>query len=195
MGARGAGRHDRVVRALEAVADRDLAGRQVDQGRRNEEGADPAGAFFVQLDAGLFDRRQAANARADDDAGPFAALIILRRPSGVAHGFVGRGDGVEDEIVDPPLILGRHDGVGIEGAFHVGAAAAPAVDPRHFAGDVAGIVAGVEGGDVPGAGLAGQERLPGDLDARTERGHKAEAGHDDAAGVGVRHGVFYSPAA
>ena len=44
MRAGRAGGDHRVVRALEAVADRDMAGGEIDQARRDEEGRKPARA-------------------------------------------------------------------------------------------------------------------------------------------------------
>src|SRR5690606_13095307 len=50
-----AGRHYRVVRALEPEADRDVAGGEVDQAAGNEERADAARPLLVQHDRGFVD--------------------------------------------------------------------------------------------------------------------------------------------
>jgi hypothetical protein len=82
------------------------------------------------------------------------------RPAGVLHGLVGRGHGVEDEVVDLALVLGGHGVVGIERTLDIGPAAAAAIDARHLEGDLAAVLFGIEGGDPAGAGLAGQDALP-----------------------------------
>ncbi len=59
-------------------------------------------------------------------------------------------------------------------------AAAPAIHPRHLAGHPAGIIRGVERGDVPQPGLAGQELLPDVLPPLAEGRDQADPGDDDA---------------
>ena len=77
-----AGRDDRVVRALEAVADRDMAGGEVDQADRDEERRDRgAGPFSCSVIDAVVDAVQAADARADHDAGALALLVGCRASS------------------------------------------------------------------------------------------------------------------
>ena len=75
VGAGGAGRHGRVVRALGVEAHRDDAGRDVGDEHRDEERADlarPALAIDVVL---LLEALEAADAAADDDAGPVGIVV------------------------------------------------------------------------------------------------------------------------
>src|SRR5206468_3551452 len=118
-------------------------------------------------------------AGADDDAGAALLVFVLRRPVGVAHGLVAGGHGVEDEVVDPALLLGAHHLVGIEGAGHVRAAAAAAVHTRHLTSDLAGVVGGVEGRDPSGAGFTRQNTLPRGLRAPAKGRDHADSGDDD----------------
>src|SRR5205085_1759584 len=81
---------------------------------------------------------------------------LAGHPAAILHRLVGGGDGVEDEVVDPALVLGRERLVGIEGARHVRAAAAAAIHPGDLAGHLAGVVGRIEGADAACAGLAGE---------------------------------------
>ncbi len=107
--------------------------------------------------------------------------LVLGRPVRVLHRLVGGGHGVEDEIVDAPLLAGAHHLVGIERAVDIRPAAAAARHARHLAGDLAGVVAGVEGGDPASAGLAGQEGRPGLFRTPGQGRDHANSGDDDAA--------------
>ncbi len=189
VGAGRAGGDHRMVRPLESIADRNLAARQVYEGRGDEERAHPAGPLFVQLDRSPLDGGEPADARADHDPGPLAVLLGLRLPARVLHGLVGRGDGIEDEIVDPPLVAGGEGLVGIEGARDVRPAAAAAVHTRHLAGDLAGIVGRIEGGYPPDSGLAGQDGGPGDLGPLTQGGDQADTGDDDSTHASPQTGA------
>ena len=55
VSAGSAGRDDRVIRPLQAMTDRHLAGCQVDQGRRNKERRDTLGPLVAQLQCGVRD--------------------------------------------------------------------------------------------------------------------------------------------
>ena len=111
-----------MVRALEAVADRDLAGDQVDQRARDEERRDAARALLLDQEGRGLDGLEAADAGADQHAGAVAVLVGLGDPARVLDRLLGGGDAVEDEVVDLPLVLGLQVAVGVEGA--VGAVAA-----------------------------------------------------------------------
>src|SRR5690606_33964594 len=84
------------------------------------------------------------------------------------------------EIIDPPAILRRHRLVGIEAAGHARTAATPTVHPRHLAGYAAGVVRGIEGGDVAEAGLSGQQFLPDVFPPLAQGRDQADPGDDDA---------------
>ena len=186
VGPCGAGRDDRMIRPLEAMADRHLSRGEVDQGRRDEEGADPAGALLVHFDGGFRDRRQPAYARPDDDAGALKIVGCLRLPAGIDHGLVGGGGGVEDEVINPTAVLCRQGGLRIEGAFDVRTTAAAAVHPRHLACDLAGVTLGVEGRNPPGARLPGQQGLPGDFPTLPQGREKADSGNHDTTHGALR---------
>src|SRR5690606_25102758 len=106
------------------------------------------------------DRPQAADARTDHDPGAVLVLVALGLPAGVGQGLVGRRDGVQDEVVDPLTVLGRHHLLGVEHPRLAGRPAAAAVDRRDLAGDGAGIALGIETGDRADARTAGENRLP-----------------------------------
>jgi hypothetical protein len=105
---------------------------------------------------------------------------VSGNPARILHGFVGGGDAVQDEVVDALLVARAHGQVGVERALDVGAAAAASIDARHFAGHLAGVFGRIEGRDPVRAGLAGQDVLPGDIDALTQRGQEAKPGDDDS---------------
>ena len=64
-----------MVRALEPMLDRDIAGGEIDQAPGNEERADAPRALLGEEQRGLLDALQAADARADQHAG--ADLILM----------------------------------------------------------------------------------------------------------------------
>ena len=90
MGAGRAGGHNRVIRPLEVVPDRDLARGEVDQRRWNEEWAYPPRSLLFEFNRGIGDGRQAANSRADVHAGTPLTFFILRRPARIGDRLVGR---------------------------------------------------------------------------------------------------------
>ena len=152
-----------MVRALEAVADRDLAGGEVDQAPGNEERADAARAALVERDRGLVDAVEAADAGADEDAGRALVLVGRRVPAGVVERLVGGGHRVDDEVVDLALLLRLHPVVGIELAFGAGRRAAP--------GRRSGTAGRRPGSRRCGATplLPARRLRPGGLDAAAER--------------------------
>ena len=108
MRAGRAGGHDRMVRALEAEPDRDLAAHQVDQAGRDEERADPPRTALLELDRGVRDRAEAADAGADQHPGALARGLVLGLPAGVAHRLDRGRDAVDDEQIVLARVLGRH---------------------------------------------------------------------------------------
>ena len=170
----GAGGDDGVVRTLEVVLDRDVAGGKIDQPAGNEERRDAPRALLLQEDRGVGDAREAADARADQDAGRLLLLGRIGLPARVGHGLVGGGHGVDDEVVDLALLLGLHPVVGIELAVDGGAS-------RDEAGDLAGEIGDVELLDAARTALAGKEIAPRRLDAATDWSDQTKARDDDAA--------------
>ena len=160
-----------MVGPLELVGDRHVSAGQIDQPARNEERRDAARPFLVQGDRGVVDPAEAADAGADQDAGLDLLLISARAPIGVAE-RLGRGaHGVDDEIVDAPLLLGVHPVVGTEGVRRVAA--------RHLGGDLARQVRNVETRDPGRSRFAGDEPAPGRLDAASQGADDAKSGDDD----------------
>ena len=114
MGAGGACRDDRVVRALEAVPDGNVAGGQIDEASRNEERADAARALLLQQERRLGDAVEAADARADEHS---RALLLLGRiglPAGIFQRLLRGRHREDDEVVDLALLLRLHPIVRIE---------------------------------------------------------------------------------
>ncbi len=166
MRAGRAGGDHRMVRTLEAVADRNMAGGQVDQAHRNEEGRDAARAVLGQRLRGVVDGRQAADAGTDHDAGPLAGFFILGRPAGILHRLGGGSQRVDDEIVHAAAVLRRDHTVEIELMRFVGA-------ERDHAGDLRGKIGNVEMLDGAKSGNAIGKALPVGLMADAQGGHHA----------------------
>ena len=77
----GAGRHHGMVRALEAVFDRQMAGAEIDQRRGDEERRQPPRLALVTSTDAFIDRLQAADAGADHHAGGVSGRPRFRAPS------------------------------------------------------------------------------------------------------------------
>src|SRR5205823_10275596 len=132
----GAGSDDRMVRPLEPELDRHVTGGKIDQTPGNEERRNPPRAFFLQHDRGLGDAFDAADARADEDAGRDPVVVLGRPPARVFDRLPSGAHRIGDEVVDFALLLVLHLLFGIIGT--VGAVAA-----RNDAGDL-----GLQVGDV-----------------------------------------------
>ena len=137
MRAGGAGGDNGMVEPSEAVFDRHLARRQVDQSRGNEERADATGPAILQDQRRLVDGAEAADAGADHHAGTVAAFIVLRLPAGILDRLLGRRHREDDELVDLPLVLREHVEIGVEEAARL-------VALGDFARDLGRKVRGVE---------------------------------------------------
>ena len=137
-----------MIWALEPVPDGNLAGDQVDDLARDEEGADAAWTAFLQDHRVLGDAVDAADAGTDQHAG--CALVLMRFgfPAGIGQRFVGGRDAVEDEVADLAQFLRLEHGLGIEGA-------AGAIAARNDVGDLARKVVHFELGDAAGGAAAG----------------------------------------
>src|SRR4029450_10034527 len=105
-----------MVGPLEAVLDRDIAGREIDQAARDEERRYPARAPLLQQQRRVGDAGQATDPRTDQGAG--GALVFLGRgmPVGVVERLARRRHRKDDEIIDLALFLWLHPLVGIESA-------------------------------------------------------------------------------
>lgn len=142
-----------MIGSAQLVADRDLAGDEVDQAAGNEERGDTARALVAQGVTRLDDAFDAADAGADQHAGGDLVLIGFRMPAGIGKRHVGGGHAVDDEGIDLALLLWLHPLIDIEGA--VGA-----ITDRNTTGDLGGKVVDLEFGDEAGAVLTGKQPGP-----------------------------------
>ena len=134
-----AGGDDRMVRAHQPIFDRDLARREVDQPAVNEMRADPPRPLFGEHQRFALDARQAADARADRDAGALLEVLVHVGEAGILERLAGGVDRIDDERVDLALDLVVDALVGIE-PIRV-------ILGLNLAGDLRLMVAGVEAGD------------------------------------------------
>ena len=165
-----------MIRPLEPELDRDVTGGKIDQTPGNEERRNSARAFFLQHDRGLGNAFDAANPRADEDAGRDPILVFGRLPARVLNRLPGGAHRIGDEIVDLALLLGRHPLIGIVAA--VGPVAA-----RNDAGDLGGQIGDVEALDLARAAFAGEQSMPARIHAAAERRHHSYARDDDTSHI------------
>ena len=104
----GAGRDHGMVRAFEPMLDRHIAGGEIDQAAWNEERAHPPRALLGEEQRSLLDALQAADARADQDAGADLIFIGGRLPAGIGQGLRRRGHRIDNKVVDLPLLFRLH---------------------------------------------------------------------------------------
>ena len=167
VGAAGAGTHDAVIRALDSVADREVAGNHVDDVARHEEGRDlPRPAIQERLIA-LLDPGQPPDARADGDPYPLGVRLGDLQPR-VRDGLHSRRDAVVDEGVHLLHVLGRDVTARLE--------------PLQGAGDPNGERRRVEMGDGGNTALAREDARPGLRHVESHRRHDANSCNDDASG-------------
>ena len=167
--ARGAGGDHRKVRPLEAKAHGYMPSHHIDDGRWNEKRRDAARPPGHELCVGVFDQRQAANARADDAGNACGQLIVqclACGQAGVVHCLHGRSDAEMNERIHPARILGAEVGAQIKTA--------------HFPGNLAGEVRRIKFGDAVDTGAPGQEVGPGVLHRVSHGTNATQAGHDNA---------------
>ena len=145
MGRGGAGGAGRRVRPFGAEPDRDLSGRQIDDGGGNEKGRDlPRATVEIRLVLAL-DGGEPADARRDEHADS-RGVVGRHLQSRVGHRAVGRRDGELDEDVHllDVLLLDERQRVEI----------------LDFAGDPGRERRRIEPRDRSDATLAGDERRP-----------------------------------
>ena len=175
----GAGGHHRVVWALEAVFDREMAGGEVDQRRRDEERRQAPGLSLEHLRRRFEDRLQAADAGADHHAGGAAILLRIGLPAGILDRLGGGDQGEMDEPVHLLLVLNRDPFGDVEPP--VGLAAM-----RDLARDLAGQVLHIEGLNRGDARFAVDQPLPYMRHADAEWTGDAHARHHHAPRSGAR---------
>src|SRR5262249_15884378 len=128
-----------------AVADADLSGRQIDDGRWNKERRDLARAAVEQSRMLPFDHVKTANAGADMHA---HTRRVLRRDFQTGH-FDRLIRGRQRQMDEAPHLLYLFFLYKIQG-----------IETFDFGSDLAGKIAGIEGGDFGNAALAGNNILP-----------------------------------
>src|SRR5665213_2308966 len=163
--------HHGVVRPPEAVADRDVAGGEVDEVGRDEERRQAPRALLMQRQRALGDARKAADAGADHYAGAFALLVVLGHPSRIAHRLLRRAHRKDDELVHLALVLRRHPIVGVERARRGFAA-------RHLPGDLSRQIRDVETLDRTNSRLSVDQLIPDVLGPDAQGRDQANAGDD-----------------
>ena len=170
MQARGAGRDDGDVGALESVADRDMAGDHVDDGSRHKKWGNTTGTARCVFGVGGLNHGQAAYARADhttDAGGLFLAQGLAGFQPRVGHRLAGSGDAVMDEGIHGPCLFGTHVRLDIKTA--------------HLACDLAGEGAGIKFGNSVNTGLTRQEPRPRLLHRVADRADAAQPRYNYAA--------------
>ena len=116
VGAGRARRDRRVVRAAEAEVDRDLPARRVDEDVGEEPRRDPRVAALAEHLVLLEHADDAADRRADEDAGPRGIDPLDAR---VGPRLARRRDGEHDVALEPARVLRPDDGLRLE-ALHLG---------------------------------------------------------------------------
>ena len=161
----GAGGRSRLVGTFRAPADTDVAGSQIDDRRRDEEGRDTPRAAVHQGRVLALDDIEAADAGADmyaDVVGVFGS----DPQGGVLHGLLSSGHGEVNEAAHLAGLFDRNELVRIE--------------VLNLGGDPDGVAFEGEGGDLGHATPAGHQTLP---DLRCGVAHTADqtkACDDDA---------------
>ncbi len=139
----------------------------------NEVRRDATRALLVQDDGLAFDAGEAADARTDRHAGTIALLERHVGEAGILERLTGGVDTIDDEGIDLALHLVVHALGGIE---------APGVVRRlHLTRDGASVARGVEMGNLPGAGLAGDQVRPCRFHIGAQRRDETQTGDNYAA--------------
>ena len=146
MRAGGAGGAGGLVRALGVMADADLAGGEIDDGRGNEERRDLARAAVEQVVVLALDDVESADAGADVDAGALGHFFVFDFVVGHAQGFIAGGDGQMNKARHLARFLLLDD--------------LQRIEVLDLGGNPAGKGGGVEAGDLLHAALARQQCLP-----------------------------------
>src|ERR1039458_2866942 len=154
------------IRTLRPGADGDVAGGEVDDGRRNEERRDAAGTMLEQRQVFALDDFESADAAADVDA-HILGLGGVHAQAGGTDGAIRRRDGELDEA---PHLLDFF-------FFDVAAR----IESFDLAGDPAGKEVRGEGRDRSAAAFTRQYALPGCFGPNAYGGHQAHTGYDHSA--------------
>ena len=128
------------------------------------------GPRFTSSVVGVFDQRQAADARTHEHAdalGLFFGQLIAGRKTGIAHRLEGRREPVMDEAIHVPGFLGGDVILDLE-----------ALDLTR---EMARHAAGVEAGDGGNAGTSGEDVGPAFGNGIADRADQAKTCNDDTA--------------
>ena len=149
-----------------------MAGGEIDEIGRNEEGGKSARPALVQGERALGDTGEPANARADHHPAAFAILGPLGLPAGIGDRLLGGGQRKDDELVHLALFLGRNPVIDVERAR--GRIAA-----RHLSGDLRRQVGDIEALDGANARLSLDQPPPDGLNPDAQRRDQTETGDND----------------
>ena len=161
----GARRALRSQRPARAELDRDPAGAEVRDDRRDRERIHPVGPALKELVVAVLERLQAADPRRDRGADPAGFLLDLE--PGVGNRLPSRREDQVRETVHASSRLAL-DPLG-------------RIEVLHLAREVDGVVAVIELRDLGRAGLARKQARPRGLDIEPERRHRAQPGDDDTS--------------
>src|SRR4029077_7358064 len=160
-----------MVRPLEPKLDRDVTGSEIDDAARNEERRNAARPFLGEHERGFGNPLDPADARSDHHACRDLVFVTRRLPAGMLDRLARGAHRVNDELVDPALLLRLHPLIGIVGA--VGTVAARN-RTRNFRREIPYF----ELVDSLRPALTGEQALPCRLDAAAERRHHSEPRDD-----------------
>ena len=164
--ARGACGHRAGVGALQPPAHGHLAGGQVGEQHRNEEGAQPLGPFCLENVLVGFYRRKPAQANADDRPPAVPYFFLGRLQASVLKRHLRGGDDVLDEGVHLLDFFALNIILGLE--------------TLHLSADLRGQPLGVEPCHPADPGFPRNERIPILPQANPERGDQPHSSYDDA---------------
>src|SRR6516165_793168 len=170
------GGYHRVIGPLQAVRNRHISRRQVDQTAGDEERRHAPRPSLLQYDGSFGNAGETSDTGPDHHAGARLFVVARRLPARILERLARGAHGEDDEIIDLALLLRLHPLVGIEAAVR-------AITTRNLAGDLRRQIGHVEALDAPCPAIAVDETLPGRLNAASERRHHAEPCDDDASHI------------
>src|SRR6516164_842038 len=165
--------HDRLVWPGEAVANRHMAGGQIDQIGGDEKRRKSAGAALMQRQCAVRYPRKTTDPGADHDAGPLTRLFVVRDPTRILDGLRGCRQRIDDKPVHLALVFGRNPIIRVKQPFGGIAAGNLGSNPHRKIGDLERL-------DRADARRARDNSRPVSLQSNTEGRHEPHPGHDDA---------------
>ena len=159
-----------MIRAFEAIFDRQMSRSQIAQRRRDKEWRNPPRLALVYQDGGVVDCFEAANAGADHHTSGVAVILGFRHPSRVRHRLAAGDHPQMDEAIHLLLVLDRYPLIDVQ-------AAGGAAPRRHLARHLAGQVLGIECLDRADPGFGIDQPAPDMFDAHAQGTGNAHARH------------------